>query len=127
MPRHSTIPTLYDDAIAVSITKLKEWGYLRQNNYQSGTLTWSRNGNTTGSIDIRVNTRSNEPYIDLDYKYREKPIRYRLDLVSVPSNIGKGQVWYFLCPHTGKRCRKLYSIGEMFLHREAYRGYMYEF
>ncbi|MFD3001466.1 hypothetical protein ACFS7Z_13935 [Pontibacter toksunensis] len=54
MPRHSTIPTLYDDAIAVSTTKLKEWGYLMPNNYQSGTLTWSRNGNTTGSIDIEL-------------------------------------------------------------------------
>jgi len=126
MPKTSTFPALYDDAIAVSITKLKKWGYLRPNQYKSGTLTWSRGGNTTGSIRIRIDTYADNPHIELSYKYRDKPVNYKVQLVSVPSNIGKGEIWYFLCPHTGKRCRKLYSIGERFLHREAYRGCMYE-
>ncbi|RUA07181.1 MAG: hypothetical protein DSY82_08590, partial [Flavobacteriia bacterium] len=51
---------------------------------------------------------------------------YKVELVSLPSNIGKGQVWYFLCPQTNKRCRKLYSIDGYFLHREAFKGCMYE-
>ena len=51
---------------------------------------------------------------------------YKVHLVSVPSNLGKGIVWYFLCPETNKRCRKLYSIGGYFLHREAFKGCMYE-
>jgi hypothetical protein len=42
------------------------------------------------------------------------------------SNIGNGRVWYFLCPHTGKRCRKLYLADTYFLHREAFKGCMYE-
>ncbi len=46
--------------------------------------------------------------------------------MSAPSNLNKGLVWYFLCPNTGKRCRILYSIGGYFLHREAFRGCMYE-
>ncbi len=44
----------------------------------------------------------------------------------MPSNLGKGLIWYFLCPETNKRCRKLYSIGGYFLHREAFKGCMYE-
>jgi len=44
----------------------------------------------------------------------------------MPYNLGKGLIWYFLCPQTNKRCRKLYSIGGYFLHREAFSGCMYE-
>lgn len=51
---------------------------------------------------------------------------YIVRLVSVPSNLGKGLIWYFLCPQTNKRCRKLYSIGGYFLHREAFSGCMYD-
>ena len=44
----------------------------------------------------------------------------------MPSNLGKGIIWYFLCPETSKRCRKLYLIGGYFLHREAFKSCMYE-
>ena len=49
-----------------------------------------------------------------------------MQLVSVPSNLGKGVIWYFVCPHTGKRCRKLYLADTYFYHREAFKGCMYE-
>jgi len=79
-----------------------------------------------GSISIQVNTRSEQPYIELDYKYRDEPRDYKVYLTSTPSNLKKGVVWYFVCPVTKKRCRKLYSIGGYFLHREAFNGCMYE-
>jgi len=34
-------------------------------------------------------------------------------------------MWFFICPKTGKHCRKLYSVGAMFLHREAFQHCMY--
>jgi hypothetical protein len=126
MPKHHTFPTLYDEVLQISITKLKEWEYLNPEQVKIGTITWSRNGNTTGSISIRVNTFSEQPFIELDYKYRDEPRNYKIQLVSVPSNLGKGLIWYFLCPQTNKRCRKMYSIGGYFLHREAFHGCMYE-
>ena len=101
-------------------------GYLKPNHLQSGTITWRRNENKTGSISIRVNTKSENPYIELDYKCNEAPINYRVQLVSAPSNLGKGVVWYFFCPYTGKRCRKLYLADTYFYHRSAFRGCMYE-
>ena len=126
MPRPHTFPTLYNEALQISISKLKEWEYLNPEQIKSGTITWSRNGNQTGSISIKVNTHSEQPYIELDYKYRDEPRNYKVSLVSMPSNLGKGLIWYFLCPKTNKRCRKLYSIGGYFLHREAFNGCMYE-
>ena len=126
MPKPHTFPTLYNEALQISISKLKEWEYLNPEQIKSGTITWSRNGNQTGSISIKVNTHSEQPYIELDYKYRDEPRNYKVSLVSKPSNLGKGLIWYFLCPQTNKRCRILYSIGGYFLHREAFNGCMYE-
>ncbi len=126
MPKIPTFPTLYNEALQISISKLKELGYLNPGQFISGMLTWSRKGNKIGSISIIVNTHSEQPYIELDYKYRDEPRNYKVRLVSMPSNLGKGLIWYFLCPQTNKRCRKLYSIGGYFLHREAFNGCMYE-
>lgn len=126
MPKPYTFPTLYNEALQISISKLKEWEYLNPEQIKSGNVTWSRNGNQTGSISIKVNTHKVQPYIELDYKYRNELRNYKVKLVSKPSNLGKGVIWYFLCPETKKCCRKLYSIGGYFLHRQAFNGCMYE-
>ena len=126
MPKPHTFPTLYNEALQISISKLKEWEYLNPEQIKSGTITWSRNGSQTGSISIKVNTHSEQPYIELDYKYRDEPRNYKVYLTSTPSNLNKGEIWYFICPQTKKCCRKLYSIGGYFLHREAFNGCMYE-
>jgi hypothetical protein len=126
MPKPHTFPTLFDEVKTVSISFLTKHLYLKPNQRQSGTITWSSNGNKTGSISIQVNTQSEQPYIELDYKCNEAPIKYRVQLVSVPSNLGKGVVWYFVCPRTGKRCRKLYLADTYFYHRSAFRACMYE-
>ena len=126
MPKPHTFPTLYNEALQIHISKLKGWGYLNPEQIKSGTLNWSRNGNPTGSISIQVNTHSEQPYIELDYKYRDEPRNYKVYLTSTPSNLNKGEIWYFICPQTKKRCRTLYSIGGYFLHREAFTGCMYE-
>ena len=126
MPKPHTFPTLYNEALQIHISKLKGWGYLNPEQIKSGTLNWSRNGNPTGSISIQSNTHSEQPYIELDYKYRDEPRNYKVYLTSTPSNLNKGEIWYFICPQTKKRCRKLYLIGGYFLHREAFNGCMYE-
>jgi len=126
MPKPSTFPTLFDDVLQISTSKLKKWKYINPKQMKSGSLTWSRNGNKIGSISILINTHSEQPYIELDYKYRDEPRHYKILLVSIPSNLGKGIIWYFLCPQTNKRCRKLYSISGYFLHRDAFKNCMYE-
>lgn len=121
-----TFPTLYDNLKKVSISFLTKHGYLKPNQWQSGTITWSRHGEKIGCISIQVNTQSERPYLELDYRCNEAPINYKVQLVSAPANLGKGVVWYFICPRTGKRCRKLYLADTYFLHREAFGGCMYE-
>jgi hypothetical protein len=79
---------------------------------------WSSNGNPTGSISIQVNTHSEQPYIELNYKYRDEPRNYKLSLVSMLSNLGKGLIWYFLCPQTNRQLDK--TLGAYLKEDELY-------
>ena len=126
MPKPYTFPTLFDETLQISVSKLKGWGYLVPGQIKSGTLNWSRHGENTGSISITANTQNIHPYIELNYKYKDEPRKYKVYLTSTRSNLDLGEIWYFVCPQTKKRCRKLYSIGGYFLHREAFNGCMYE-
>ena len=126
MPKPRTFPTLYDELKTVSISFLAKHGYLKPNQWKGGSINWSRNGNNTGSISIKVCTQPENSFIELDYNCNKSPINYRVQLISTPSNLGKGVVWYFVCPYTGKRCRKLYLADTYFYHRSAFRGCMYE-
>src|SRR5690606_35827102 len=121
-----TFPTLYDEVSTLTVSDLKKWSYLNPDQIKSGVVTWSINGNKAASISIKVNTQTPQPYIELSYKVDNEPRNYKVRLVTMHSNLGKGLIWYFLCPQTNKRCRKLYSIGGYLLHREAFNGCMYE-
>ena len=125
MPKPQTNPTLYDDLHTITISFLKKQGYLKPNQWRSSTITFTRNGKKIGSTLIKVNTQPGSEYIELEYTCNGNPINYKVQLVRVISNIGKGLVWYFICPYTGKRCRNLYLADTYFYHRSAFKGCMY--
>lgn len=125
MPKQPTFPKLYDELKTLSVSFLKKHGYLKPNQLQSGTVTWSTGGNVTGTIAIIVSMQPGAEHLALDYSCNGKPVNYRVRLTPVPSNLGIGLLWYFVCPNTGKRCRKLYLADTYFLHRDAFSGCMY--
>ena len=126
MPKTHTFPTLYNEVLQLKIADLKRWKYLTAGQIISGLVTWSRNGNKTGEISIQVNMQGAQPFVELDYSFKGEARKYSVLLTSSTSNLKAGEIWYFVCPKTNKRCRKLYSIGGYFLHREAFKGCMYE-
>jgi hypothetical protein len=126
MPKPQTFPILYDNLQTISISFLTKHGYLRPNQWQSGTVSWSRNGNEIGDISITVDTFPENLCLELRYTCNGSLINYKVELIPTISNLGKGVVWVFLCPRTHKRCRKLYLIDTLFLHRTAYSGCMYK-
>ncbi|MFL0685369.1 MAG: hypothetical protein ACJLTB_19530 [Algoriphagus aquaeductus] len=89
-------------------------------------MTWSRRGEQTGSISFTVSTFEGNEYLKLKYKFGDEPREYKIRLLKKPTNLGIGEMWFFRCPSTGKLCRKLYSIGGYFFHREAFKGCFYE-
>ena len=93
---------LYDSLKQISLSFLNKNGYLKPDQRKSGSLIWSINGNQTGSIGIKVNTLLESAYLELDYKCNQISINYRVPLIAIPSNLGKGVVWFFVCPYTGK-------------------------
>lgn len=126
MPKVHTFPRLYQEGTILRISRLKEWGYLVAGKVQSGSITWSRQGEKTASLNIQVFTLSYLYKVCLDYTYKGQPVREEIPLTFIPSNIGKGRIPYFVCPVTGKRCRHLYLYCGRFIHREAVPGAMYE-
>ncbi len=126
MGRHSNIPTLYDFCKKLSISDLKRLKYLKPNQCQSGAITWKNNGFKTGSISIKVNTYLENPYIELSYSINLVPQNYRIHFKLLPSNLGKGLVWLFICPISGSYCRKLYLLDKHFCHRTAYNFGTYQ-
>ncbi len=122
MPKYPTFPDCFDEVKKITITSLIRLGYLRPSATATGPYRWTRGGKPSGWISLSVSLP--DCYIDLDYNYGDKPISYRIQLESIPKHFG-GCEWYFICPATGKRCRTLYGIGELFLSRFAYPSAMY--
>lgn len=120
MPKYPTYPYIYDSTLQLKISNFTE--DLKQNFIGLKTLTWSTNGNESGNIQIFLNFNCEQPYIVLIYSYKEQPRKFKIHLDSMPSNLGKGKVWYFICPKTGLKCRKLYCIQGYFYHRKAFKS-----
>ena len=118
--------TLINEVLQFSIKDLRLLKYFTGLSYKGGTVNWKRGNERTASISIRVNTIDTSPYIELDYKSNQSPVNYRVQLVSIPANLGKGIIWFFICPCTGKRCRKLYLADKHFVSRFAFVNAMYE-
>lgn len=131
MPRFATYPSTVEDCLTLSTTKLKEWGYLLPNTTNSGTVRHSRGGETTAKYRIEVVMGSDSGTLTFDYTSGigsdRQAINYSVDIISIPTNIGNGLRYYFVCPHTNKLALKLYKTPgcHYFLHREAYNGLMY--
>ena len=88
---------------------------------------WTRNGLKIAAISLAIVMHHPGPfYVEIDYLCEKVPMRYKVRLVAVPSNLGRGEIWYFVCPSTNKRCRKLYLVGGLFLHRTAHPEALYE-
>ena len=125
MPKSPTFEPTFNELISFDIADLKRHGFM-VGGYCCRPLTWPRRG---VSIRLRVNFLDKvvlDNYVELEYTYRGEPVCYRVELVQVASNLGKGgKVWYFVCPSTGRRCRKLYDGGKYFVSRYALKGWLY--
>lgn len=126
MPKPHTLPYLFDELKNINISNLIKWRYLEKGFSKSGVITWNNNYNeVTSRINIKVTFNDNEQTLILDYKCENEVYNVTVYLESLPSNLGKGNVWYFICPYTGKRCRILHLIQGKFIHRSALKSGMY--
>lgn len=125
MPKPITLPYIIDEAKDISIIKIKNWKYLIPNTYKTGVLSWSRNGIKTSSLNITIEMQEDRGVLSLDYKWNNIEYNYNIQIISKTSNLGKGYVFYFVCPYTYKTCRKLHFYDGYFIHRTAIKNAMY--
>lgn len=128
MSKHPTFPFILDRAQTLSIGRLNAWGVLTPGQSRSGVIYWGEADDRQASVGYfaSVSREAGQAYIHFRYAYDGEQIQWRVPLVCVPANIGKGLVWFFRCPITGKRCKKLHLVNGRFVHRSAIRGAMYK-
>lgn len=127
MAKPSTYPVILDRALQIKLSTLKGLGFLEPGSERSGPLIWSVEGKKIAGIWLKVNMGNWDPHLILKYNYNDEPREYRIHLEAIPSNLGKGSVYYFVCPLSFKRCRTLYDVGGYFVHREAHPNCMYSY
>lgn len=95
-------------------------------------LSWSNGFGKSSSIGIETCLTDEEQYIRLHYTITKsdgskKDMDYKIYLHSQPSNLGKGEVYYFICPVSNKKCRILYMAygSEIYKSKQAYRNRIY--
>jgi hypothetical protein len=115
----------YEDCLRFKISDLKKLDCLSYGQFGTFKFSWRLDGKIIAEINFHLYMTQENPYIILDYKNNGNPVKYIVSLEAKPSNLRRGLVWYFLCAHTGKRCRQLYLADGYFIHRSALRHTIY--
>lgn len=114
--------------VRIELSYLLREGYIRKGGHIAASLSWT-NGS---SIDIESKYTKEEKYLRLVYAFTDRAERtynfdYKINLYTKPSNLGVGEVLYFVCPQSGKLCRVLYRAygSHIWKSREAYSNRIY--
>ncbi len=101
--------TTTKESYRIELSHLLKKDFVRKGYITRGSFEWT-NGN---SIAMECRYTDKEQFIRLNYVItplhgEKSEYDYKIQLTFVPSNLGKGNVPYFVCPATGNRCRILY-------------------
>ncbi|UOU99918.1 hypothetical protein MUU74_08175 [Chryseobacterium daecheongense] len=128
MGRWSNYPDEVENLKCITIQDLKKLGYLEPNVHLNRNIFWTnQNGERVSSITVIIDTSETDGYITFDYTFNQsQKINYKVRLITRPSNLRNGLLWFFVCPSTQKVCRKLHLNSGYFLHRTAFNNLYYE-
>lgn len=91
----------------------------------TGSVIWTIGDEVASIIDYRLVTNSFPPMLFLDYTCAGLDVSQEIELVAIPSNLKNGYYWNFICPISGRHCKKLHLIRGLFQHRTALPGVFY--
>ncbi len=113
MGRYTTGACSTKECMRLNISDLKRSGFFRPGCEVSGSYHWTRGDRPSGSIKIHSYNLGQTRYIILSYGIsrhgKTVKIEDRIDIESIPSNLGIGEVLFFKCPSTNRRCKTLYT------------------
>jgi hypothetical protein len=129
MGRHTTGIITVDQALRLDLWQLIKLGYIKKGCELSGEIVW----NNGSRIGYKASYTDSAKYLLLHYTHTNNSTGERNDydyyvyFDTEPSNLGKGELLYFICPETGIRCRILYNCygSHVWKARNAYRNRIY--
>lgn len=113
-----------EDYLTLTVTECKRMGYFVPNAKVTGVVRWTRNGEKAAEIGFGTNL-TGIPVAVLSYSYNGQPIDATIPLRFHHSNLTPNAsgtthgYYYFVCPVTGRSCRKLYLVDGYFVSRYA--------
>ena len=132
MGRYSTGATTVEVAQRIEMSYLIKRGYFSCFSEQYGSHTQQLSWTDSSSIGVETVHKPNETYLRLYYTITDRTgekteMDYKVFIEYKPSNLGKGNVLYFRCPISNKRCRILYRAygSQYFKAKEAYKFRLY--
>ena len=112
-----------DGLPCLSVGGLKRAGLFRAGRCKVGRGEWVRENQARRELTVKITADfRGVPFVVLEYANQGGPVVDKLALYFQPSNLGRGFIPYFICPVTGRSCRKLYFVGGRFVSRYAFRG-----
>jgi hypothetical protein len=132
MGRDRTGAVATNEVPRIEMTFLLNRGFIEKGKTVRGSLSWSSRGESAGSISFLSVYTNSEQYLRLFYTVTDRENNqwdydYRILFETVPSNLGKGDVLYFVCPTSFRRCRVLYRAygSHVWKARQAYEHRIY--
>lgn len=112
----------------IELSYLLKSGIIQKGTAIHTTIKWTDDS----CISIKANWSDAERYLLLeythtDYEGNKRALSYRVNIIALPSNLGKGQVLYLVCPLSGRLCRKLFMAygSQYFKSIKAYQTRIY--
>ncbi|HPQ79447.1 MAG TPA: hypothetical protein PLG47_03285 [Candidatus Dojkabacteria bacterium] len=129
MGRYSTGAMVTSEVIRIELPYLIRKKLIQKGCQKQFTLSWTNGSNIT----VISNYIGNDISIRLIYcttfhnTGEKKDYDYKINLTTIPSNLGRGEILYFVCPSTGRKARILYKCygSEIWKSRFAYRKRIY--
>jgi len=99
-------PTV-EGSLRIELPRLRRAGYLKTGHRVSGTWSWSRGGEPSGSVSIAcmVDPERASSMV-IEFTHKGEPVTQNIRLEAVPMRFG-GWRWYARCPFSGRRCTTL--------------------
>jgi hypothetical protein len=115
-----------------SVCRIEMKHFTKWKIFKYSDCTFLLNWNDGSSISVTLINSPEEMYLNLSYTLKDRSeysydLNYKVIIDKVPSNLGKGFIYYFVCPITYKRCRILYRAygSHTFRSKESYKYRLY--
>ena len=126
MGRNSTGAVTTNQCLQININFFAK--HIRKNNLPChNTISW----NTGATIGFIISEERDGLFLTLNYtktfEEKKQDFAYKIFIKPLPSNLGKGFNYYFICPISGLRCKIIYMAygSDYFKCRQAYKNRIY--